>query len=177
MKLSIALCLLAAASALAGCAAHPQFVWDKHSQEFDDIAVKTENLLLNAKEKNVVEGVEVFVKNQAEETVVIEWAKSSIAVGTYSTVPFLGGMRHDRAGDPQKLPETPIAPGSVISQKIFFSQVESWGEDEDDYRIIGATFQEDIPQVLVLTLSLRTGNQPSKYYVLKKSLRYAKAEE
>jgi hypothetical protein len=160
---------LIALAVIAGCAS-PQFTFDRHSEELEDIAVKMESLEISPKEKNTVDGANIYIKNQAAETVVIEWARSSIAIGTYSTIPFLGGMKYMRAGDPEKLPETPIPPGGVRARKVYFSRMEGEGEDDDDYEIVGAKFREGEPQVFALTLAVRKGNNPIRYFTFKKKI-------
>lgn len=154
---------------MAGCAS-PQFTFDRHSEELGDIAVKMEALKISPENENQVDGATVYIKNQTPETLAIEWARSSIAIGTYSTIPFLEGMKYTRAGDPEKLPEMPIPPGSVRAQDLYFSRMEGEGEDEEDYEIIGVEFREDEPQVLALTLAVRKGSDQIRYFTFKKKI-------
>ncbi len=158
---------------IAGCAS-PQFTFDRHSEELEDIAVKMEGLEISPRDKNTIDGAQVYIKNQAAETILIEWARSSIAIGTYSTIPFLEGMKYMRAGDPEKLPETPIYPGGVIARKIYFSRMEGEGEEDEDYQIVGAEFREGEPQVFALTLAVKKGDTPFRFFTFKKKITFQK---
>lgn len=112
-------------------------------------------------------GVHISVQNTSNEVLAIRWAESAISVGSFSGLPFLGGMYYVDAGLPGALPDTIIAPGQNISMDVSISRVQ------EGFFGVWNTIGEVIPAeglTVTLTLKLLDGNGKSTYRSLQSPL-------
>lgn len=82
-----------------------------------------------------VQGVDVELTNTTDKLMVIKWSESSLALGTFTGVPFVSGMKYKDAGNPAATPNTIIPPKGNVAVSLFISEIyyddfrEKWNSE------------------------------------------------
>lgn len=120
--------------------------------------------LFSSKVPIELSGINVVFRNSSNDLKIIKWAESNIAVGSFSCLPFLEGVKWANAGNPSALPDTILAPGQSMYKVIYLSRVMLAGHE---WQIIGEQIPKDNSQRISLYLKIADSNGTAKYYTVK----------
>lgn len=108
-------------------------------------------------------GVNIELKNNSTEVLIIKWSESNISIGQYSGMPFLDGMKFKDAGNPAYTPDTILPPNKVLSRSIYTSSVTFAGMN---WTIGGEPIPKDNSMQITLTLKVLDASGTAKYFVV-----------
>lgn len=118
--------------------------------------------LLNISYTITVEGVNIRISNPSSKVAIVKWSESALTIGSFSGMPFIGGMKYRDAGNPSATPDLIVAPGQTITKDLYVSRVHF----DKDWSIDGEPLRKDNTTTATLVLKVLNDKGGFAYYTI-----------